>query len=124
MVEHRAYVCHRCNKAISTTRESLDEAWIVGGVAEGFADLIDGCAKGVVKVADSVFTPQERLQILAGDDLARPFEQGGEHLEWLALQLDLTARLPQLSRLQIRLVESKGDFRTALQSGRHRTALR
>ena len=48
----------RSDEAVASLGEGLDIAGAVGGVAEGFADLVDGGAEGVVEVDDRVTTPE------------------------------------------------------------------
>ncbi len=92
-------VADRGNEAVAAAGEGFDEAGVVGGVAEGFADLVDRGAKGVVEVDDGVLAPETELEVLPGDDLAGMFEQGDEDLEGLALDLDPSARLPEFTTL-------------------------
>ena len=99
------------DETVATAGEGFDEAGIFGGVAEGFADLVNGGAEGVVEIDDCVFSPETGLQFFAGDDLSGAFEEGGEDLEGLALKLDAEAGLPQFSTLQIDLVEAEAKSR-------------
>ena len=72
---------YRRDEAIASFGECLDKAGTVGGVAEGFADLVDGGAEGVVEVNDRVTTPETQLELLPGDDLAGVLEERGENFK-------------------------------------------
>jgi hypothetical protein len=104
---------NRGDEAVAAAGECFDEAGILGGVAEGFADLVDGRAEGVVEVDYGVFTPEACLEFFAGDDLAGLFQEGGEDLEGLPLQLDAEACFPELPCLQIDLIEPEAEPRVA-----------
>ena len=99
------------DKTITTASQGFNEARIVGGVAEGLSDFVDGRAEGVLEVDDRVFAPDTELKIFPGDDLAGVLEEHREHLEGLALNFDSLASLPQLSGLQISLKETEKDPR-------------
>jgi|SRR5882757_2560553 len=112
-------ISYGSDEAIAATSESFDEARIIGGVAQGFADLVDSGAEGVVEIDDCVLAPETELEVLAGDDLAWVFEQSGENLEGLALDLDPFARLPEFASLEIGFKESEGDSGWTLDERRH-----
>jgi hypothetical protein len=82
------------DEAVAALGERLNITGAVGGVAEGFADLVDGGAEGVVEVYDRVTTPETELKFVAGYYLAGMLEQRGQNLEGLSLQLDPKASLP------------------------------
>ena len=65
----------------------------------------------MVEVDDGVFAPEAGLEFFAGDDLAGLLEEGGEDLEGLALELDAEAGFPELSGLQIDLIEAEAESR-------------
>ena len=72
------------DEAVATLGEGLNIAGAFGGVAEGFADLVDGGAEGVVEVDDGVAAPEAELEVVAGDDLSGALEERGENFEGLA----------------------------------------
>jgi hypothetical protein len=51
----------------------------------------------VVEIDVDVFGPELSLDIFACDNVARAFEQQDQDSQWLILQLQLHAMLPQLS---------------------------
>jgi hypothetical protein len=67
----------------------------------------------VVEVDDGIFAPEAGLEFFAGDNLAGFFQESGENFEGLALELDAKACLPELSCLQIDLIESEAEPRVA-----------
>ena len=99
----------RCDEAVASAGEGLDEAGVVGGVAEGFADFVDGGAEGVVEVDGGVFAPETELEVFAGDDFAGFLEECSEDFEGLALDLDASARFPQFFCLQVGFEEAEAD---------------
>ena len=109
---------YRRDEAIASFGECLDKAGTVGGVAEGFADLVDGGAEGVVEVNDRVTTPETQLELLPGDDLAGVLEERGENFKRLRLQLDPETSLPEFTALEVHLEEPEGEFRVG-DGGRH-----
>ena len=106
------------DEAVAALGERLDIAGAVGGVAEGFADLVDGGAEGVVEVDDGVTTPEAELEVFAGDDLSGALEERGENLKGLRLQLDAETGLPEFAALEVHLEEPEGEFRVG-DGGRH-----
>jgi hypothetical protein len=102
-------VAYGSDEAVAAAGEGFDEARIVSRVSEGFADLVDGGAEGVVEVDDGVFAPEALLEFFAGDDLSGAFEEGGEDFEGLGLELDAEAGFPDFAGLEIDLVEAEGE---------------
>jgi hypothetical protein len=99
------------DETVAAAGEGFDEAGVLGRVAEGFADLIDGGAEGVVEVDDGVFAPETGLEFFAGYYLAGLLKESSEDLEGLALELDAESGFPELSGLQIDLVETEAESR-------------
>jgi hypothetical protein len=102
-------LCDWCDEAVASAGEGLDEAWVVGGVAEGFADFVDGGAEGVVEVDGGVFAPEAELEVFAGDNFAGLLQKSREDFEGLALDLDAPARFPQFFCLQVGFEEAEAD---------------
>ncbi len=106
------------DEAVASLGERLDVAGAVGGVAEGFADLVDGGAEGVVEVDDRVTTPEAEVEVFPGDDLSGALEERGQNLKRLRLQLDAETGLPEFAALEVHLEEPEGEFRVG-DGGRH-----
>src|SRR5690348_9593644 len=87
---------------------------MVGVVAEGAADLVNGEVDAALEVNERGVSPEMFLDLLARDDRAGVSHQQKEHLEWLRLQLHGNARLEKFAGGRI-------DFeRTKAQLGRSR----
>ena len=81
----------RRDEAIASARQRLDEARVVGRVAERLAQLLDRRVEGVVEVDEGVGRPEPFAHRLAGDDLARAFQEHRQQLKRLVLQLQSDA---------------------------------
>ena len=57
--------------------------------------------EAIVELDIGISGPQTLAQLLACHHLARPLEQNGKHLEWLALNFDARAMLAQFSAAQV-----------------------
>ena len=77
---------HVGEKAVTTLRNGLDEAWSARGVLEGPTNLGDGGVEARVEFDERVVRPHEVPQLVARDDLRRPAHQEGENAGWLLLQ--------------------------------------
>jgi hypothetical protein len=71
----------------------------------------------MVEIHDRISAPEAILQLLTGDDLAGPLQQGSKDLEWLALELNPEACFPKLTGLQIRFEQPESDFSTCSRGG-------
>jgi hypothetical protein len=93
----------RTDEAISVARDRLDEVRRVGRISQRVAQPLDGSVQAVLEVDERVVAPEATPEILAGDDLAGRLEQRDEDGEWLILQCDTYATLPQVARDGIQL---------------------
>src|SRR5262249_39948928 len=103
------------NKAVTALGESFNEARAVGGVAEGFSQLVDGLVQAVIEIDEGVGGPEFVAQLLAGNDFTGMFQKHDQDLEGLFLEPDLRAMLTQFTGPQIDLKRAKAN---ALQPGR------
>jgi hypothetical protein len=78
----------------------------------------------MIEIDDGVGSPHSLLKFVSTDDLTCSFDKAGQYPERLALQLDLAARLPKLSRLQIGLKYPKTYLRDCIAVRRHDVALK
>jgi len=77
------------------------------GIAQGFAQPIDGGVDAVIDVHKSVRRPKLLPELLPGDDLARMFQQKFQNLKRLLLELDLHPLFAQLASLQVGFESAK-----------------
>jgi hypothetical protein len=77
---------NRVDEPVAATGQRLDEAGVIGGIAERVAQPGDGGVEHVVEIDEHVARPQPPAQFLARDHLARPLEQCEEHRERLVAQ--------------------------------------
>ena len=108
------------DETVAPTSEGLDEAGVVGGIAEGFADLVDGGAEGVVEVYGGVFAPETELEFFTRDDFSGVLEEGGQDFEGLALNLDSFASLPEFTALKVGFEEAERNSGWPLRELRHK----
>ena len=90
-------------KPVATAGNGFDETGILGGVAEGDAEAIGRRVQPPLKIHENIRGPQTLPQFFAGHELARPFQQGLEHLKRFVLEPQLNAVLAQLARVRIEL---------------------
>lgn len=101
------YDAYGGDESVAAAGEGLDKAGVVGGVSEGFSDFVDGSAKGVVEVDDGILAPYAGLKFFSCNDLSGAFDQCGEDLEGLPLELDPEACLPKFAALEIDFIKSE-----------------
>ena len=73
----------------------------------------------MVEVDGGVFAPEAELQVLAGDDFAGVLQEGRQDFEWLALDLDAFACLPEFAGLEVSFEETEGNSGWPLRELRH-----
>src|SRR6266516_5224832 len=91
---------------ITAARDGLDEARVLGRIAERFANLIDCFVEAVVKIHDRA-GPESAAQFLPGHQFSRFLEQHCQHLERLLLQPDAQAMFRQLAGSKIDFEDPK-----------------
>jgi hypothetical protein len=62
--------------SVTALGQGLNKSGVLGIVAQSLAELVDRDSQTVVKVDGSVSAPELLLEFLAGNDLARPLQQG------------------------------------------------
>jgi hypothetical protein len=75
------------NETVTAPREGFDIAGSVGGVAQGFAELVDGGVQAVAEVDKGIVCPDPFAELLAGDELPRSLQEGRKNLKRLAGEL-------------------------------------
>jgi hypothetical protein len=85
------------DETVAATGQGLDEAGIIGGVAEGFAELVDGGVEAVAEIDKGVLRPDALAELIAGDELAGVFEESGQNLKGLARKLDANPGFAQFT---------------------------
>jgi hypothetical protein len=91
------------DEAIAALGERFDELRICGGVAQGFANLVDRGVETVVEVDESAVGPEGLLDFGAGNEFARAAEQHQQDLKRLALDGEAAALFAELSRFFVGL---------------------
>jgi hypothetical protein len=64
----------------------------------------------VIEIDDGLRSPNQLAQVLAGDHLAGPLDQGSEDLKWLALQVYPDTILPQFACAEVRFKYAKTNL--------------
>jgi hypothetical protein len=100
---------NRSNEAVAAAGESLYEAGVVGGIAEGVSKSFDGSIQPVVKVDEGVDRPEPSPQFLSMDNFSGSLQQHCQELERLVLELDLAAIPAKFRCGQVGLEYSKTD---------------
>jgi len=72
------------DEPLPLARERLDEAGRGGGIRQRLAEALHGRVDAVLELDHRAVRPQARLDLLAGDQLARPIQQHGQDGEGLA----------------------------------------
>src|SRR6516165_3957148 len=96
-------------EAVAAAGQSLDEARIVGGIAQGFAQLVDGGSQAVVEVNESVRRPVLLAQLLASHHFAGVLKKNGQYVNGLVVNLDTFDLLPQFSRGEVHIERPKAQ---------------
>src|SRR4029077_10051781 len=93
-------------KTVASSGDGLDEARMRCRIAERLADLGDGLVDAVIEIDDRM-RPDSIAELFPRHQLARSFEQHGEHSEGLLLQALAKSALRQSARPKIDLEGSK-----------------
>jgi hypothetical protein len=93
-------------KPVAAASDGLDEAWILGGIAQSFSNLADCFVEAVIEIHDCL-RPKSTAQFLPGDQLSRFFQQDCQQLEGLLLQPESFAMLRQLAGSNIGIKDPK-----------------
>src|SRR5260370_29606973 len=88
-------------EAVAAARDRFNEAWTLGGVAQGFAKPADGVVEAVFELDERILGPEPLLKLLPGDDLAGMLEESEQNLQRLLVEFDAHALLAQLPRRRI-----------------------
>ena len=81
------------DKSITPPGKRLNEARVVRGVAQRDPQLFDGHVQSVIEIPECAGRPKPALQFFASDEVTRTFQQHGQNLKRLVLQLDFDAGL-------------------------------
>ena len=71
---------------------------IIRRIAQGFAQPHDCGIQAVIKIYEGIIGPKPFSEILTSDDFAAPFQQDRRESGRVALEADLPALLPKLTR--------------------------
>jgi hypothetical protein len=100
---------HVRDETVTASGHCLNEARALSGIAEGFADLVDGFVESVIEIYEGIRGPQSALEFIAGHQLAWPGQQHREHLKRLLLKPDPRTALPQFASPKIGLEDSEAE---------------
>ncbi|MCU1311515.1 MAG: hypothetical protein JWO20_2640 [Candidatus Angelobacter sp.] len=88
-------------ETVSTFGNSFNELRVGSGVAEDFADLVDGGIERVVEVNEGVGGPECGAQFFAANQFSGALQEEGEDLKRLFLQSQFHAAFAQLELAQV-----------------------
>jgi len=100
---------HRGEEAVSAPRERFHETGILGGVAQGVAQALDGRVQAMIEVYKRIGWPQAGVKIFPGNNFTGTLEKHGQDLQGLFLEANFDAVAAQLSRAKVYLKDSKAD---------------
>lgn len=86
-----------CDETVAAAGEGLDEAGAGGGVAEGFADAIDGRVDTVLGVDIDPVGPEGVGDLVAGEEFAGAVEEETQNLEGLGVEAEANALAAELA---------------------------
>src|SRR5262249_51095843 len=93
----------RRDESIAAPRHRLNEARVLGWIAQRVAQFLDGAVQTSVEVDERVRGPEALPQLVARDEVAGPFEQQQQDLNGLLGEPDLQPLLAQLTRSEVQL---------------------
>src|SRR5262249_11481130 len=89
------------DEAVASTRDRLDKARLIGRLAEGVAQFLNGRVDAMVELDDGVVRPQSQPDLVAQHDVAGMIEHHDQNPDRLLAQLDADAALAQFPRPNI-----------------------
>ena len=99
----------RRNEAITAPSECLDKHRSVRRFTERIAQPFDGGIKTMIKVDKGVRRPELIAQFLSGNQFSRMFQQSGQHLKRLFLELYFLSPLAEFPGLKINFKVAETD---------------
>ncbi len=100
---------NRCNEAIPSSSDCLNEDGRFRGFAESVPQPLDGRIQAVIEVDEGVCRPELATQFLPGNQFSRSFKQRCQHLKGLFLELYLLSPLAQFPCVEIHLERTETD---------------
>lgn len=88
---------HPRNETVAAFWDGFHETRILGRVPENFAQLHHTIIEAMVEVDKGISRPQPVAQFVAGNCLARLFEEHCQNLEWLFGKPDAKAMLTKFA---------------------------
>ena len=110
------------DKPVAPTRDRLDKEGFLGRVTQSFAKLANCAVEAIVGVDEGIGRPEALLQFLAGDNLAFPFQEQQQYLEWLILHADAMSLPAKFARTGIDLKSAKALNRSGRNAGSHHSS--
>ena len=98
------------DEAVAAPGERFDEARVLRRVAQCITDAIDGTVESAIEIHHRVIRPDPLLQLLPGQHLTGPFQEGEKEFERLLLKLDFAALFEELPGAGVDLEGGKAEW--------------
>ena len=95
------------DETVSQPGQSLDPMRRLRRIAQNSADPFYRVVQAVIKIDESVGGPEFGVELLAGNYIARPFDQHSQDLKRLARKPKPNTILPQLPGSEVQLERTK-----------------
>src|SRR5579862_5342344 len=112
----------RSNPAVASALYSFDEYRVIGGVAEGVPQTIDGAADAVVEVDKYALWPQSPAELVTAEHFVGMVEQETESPKREILNPDLSAALAEFARRHVGLEDAEANYGIWLSGRMHNTS--
>ena len=115
--------CTRADPAVAVAFDGLNEDRVVGGIAQGVAQALDGAADAAVEIHKDVARPKGLAKLFAGDDFVGTAQQNCQGAKRQVLDPDLDAAPAQFAGTQVGLEHTKANKYRRRLCRAHRTTL-
>lgn len=95
------------DKAIAVPGQRFDEAGRRGVVPQGLTQSFDGTVDAVFEIDEGILRPELLPDLFAGHQFAWTFQQHGQDLEGLTVQLNLQSLLAQFSSAKVNFKDTE-----------------
>jgi hypothetical protein len=100
---------YRTDPAVAPALDRLNEDWVVGGVAKGVAQTLDGAADGPVEIDVDVGRPKCLAKFLVSHDRMGTAQQQRQHAEREILEANLDAIASEFASAEVGFENTKAD---------------
>jgi hypothetical protein len=108
------------DEAVSAPRQSFDVLGIVGGIAEGFTQLVNGSVQAMTEIDESILRPEQVAQLVARDQFSGTRDEHLQHPERLTGEFETDSVLPEFLRPEICLERAEAETMIQVISGHNR----